>query len=53
MTRAENADASWAAFNVETAGDQFDFKVALGGRVTGFRRPSRLTSFDRTALLLF
>lgn len=42
MTREKNRDAGWAVFNIEADGNQFDFKVALGGTTTSFRAPLRL-----------
>jgi len=46
MTREKNRDAGWAVFNIDADGNQFDFKVALGGTTTSFRDP------DSTRLVL-
>ena len=44
MTREKNRDAGWAVFNIEADGNQFDFKVALGGTTTSFRDPASIHS---------
>ena len=53
MARGKAIDAGWAAFNIETDGNQFDFKVALGATVVGFREPEStsilLSGLDETA----
>jgi hypothetical protein len=36
---AREIDHGWAAFNIETDGNQFDFEVALGATVSGLREP--------------
>lgn len=53
MRRRKADEAGWAAFNIETDGNQFDFVVALGGTVVGFRDPDSTcilrTRIDETA----
>ena len=53
MARRKAIDAGWAAFNIGTDANQFDFKVALGATVTGFRDPESteiiLSGLDDTA----
>jgi hypothetical protein len=39
VARGKAFDPGWAAFNIETDGNRFDFPVALGATVTGFREP--------------
>jgi Apea-like HEPN len=46
MKGKESRDAGWAAFNIDTDGNQFDFTVALGGSTVGYRTP------DSTNILL-
>ena len=46
MKGEESRDTGWAAFNIDSDGNQFDFTVALGGSTVGYRTP------DSTHILL-
>lgn len=53
MARRKAIDAGWAAFNIGTDGNQFDFKVTLGATVVRLRDPESpvliLSGLDDTA----